>query len=114
MIKDAVFADGTPNTKYVDTQTLYESDFFDLNERWIFDKTYVKLREVNLGYTLPKTFLKRTPFRNAYVALMVRNPFLIYSKVGGGVDPSETQTYWGEGGQQIPVRQMGFNVKFSL
>ncbi|MDQ1088042.1 MULTISPECIES: SusC/RagA family TonB-linked outer membrane protein [unclassified Siphonobacter] len=114
LFPNSVKADGTPNTTYADAQSLYETRLFDLNENWIFDKTYVKLREVNLGYNLPVAWIRNTPFKTAYVAFMVRNPFLIYSKVGGGIDPSETQTFWGEGGQQIPVRSVGFNVKFGL
>ncbi|PQA58718.1 SusC/RagA family TonB-linked outer membrane protein [Siphonobacter curvatus] len=114
LFPNSVYADGSANTTYADAQTLYESRLFDLNENWIFDKTYVKLREVNLGYNLPVAWIRNTPFKTAYVAFMVRNPFLIYSKVGGGIDPSETQTFWGEGGQQIPVRSVGFNVKFGL
>lgn len=113
-LADAVKADGTPNDIYVDAQTLYETKLFDLNEFWTFDKTYVKMREINLGYTFPMGMLKKTPFRSATVAVLVRNPFLIYSKVGGGIDPSETQSLWGEGGQLPPVRSYGLNVKFSF
>ncbi len=114
LFPNSVLADGTANSVYADAQALYEGQLFDLNERWIFDKTYIKMREINLGYDFPRGLLRNTPFRSAYLALLVRNPFLIYSKVGGGIDPSETQTYWGEGGQQIPVRSIGFNVKFGL
>jgi TonB-linked SusC/RagA family outer membrane protein len=113
-LADAVKGDGTPNDIYVDAQTLYESKLFDLNEFWTYDKTYVKMREINLGYTFPTGMLKKTPFKSATLALLVRNPFLIYSKVGGGIDPTETQSLWGEGGQLPPVRSYGFNVKFSF
>jgi len=114
LLADAVKEDGTPNDIYVDTQTLYESALFDLNEYYIYSKTYVKLREVNLSYNFPRALLAKTPFRTATFALIVRNPFLVYSKVGGGIDPSETSSLWGEGGQLPPVRSMGFNIKFSL
>jgi TonB-linked SusC/RagA family outer membrane protein len=113
-LADAVKADGTPNDIYVDAQTLYETALFDLNEYWTFDRTYVKMREINLGYTFAPNLLSKTPFKTATLAFLVRNPFLIYSKVGGGIDPSETQNLWGEGGQLPPVRSYGFNVKFSF
>ena len=113
-LADAVKADGTANDIYVDAQTLYETKLFDLNEYWTFDKTYVKMREINLGYTFTSNLLSKTAFKTATVAFLVRNPFLIYSKVGGGIDPSETQSLWGEGGQLPPVRSYGFNVKFSF
>ncbi len=113
-LADAVKADGTANDIYVDAQTLYETKLFDLNEYWTFDKTYVKMREINLGYSFAPNLLNKTPFKTATVSFLVRNPFLIYSKVGGGIDPSETQSLWGEGGQLPPVRSYGFNVKFSF
>ena len=114
LLSDAVKADGAPNDIYVDAQTLYETKLFDLNEYWTYDKTYVKMREINFGYNLPKSFLSKTPFRMATIALLVRNPFLMYSKVGGGIDPSETQSLWGEGGQLPPTRSYGVNLKFSF
>lgn len=114
LLSDAVKTDGAPNDIYVDAQTLYETKLFDLNEYWTYDKTYVKMREINLGYNLPKNLLSKTPFRMATIALLVRNPFLMYSKVGGGIDPSETQSLWGEGGQLPPTRSYGVNLKFSF
>jgi TonB-linked SusC/RagA family outer membrane protein len=114
LLSDAVKTDGAPNNIYVDAQTLYETKLFDLNEYWTYDKTYVKMREINFGYNLPKSFLSKTPFRMATIALLVRNPFLMYSKVGGGIDPSETQSQWGEGGQLPPTRSYGVNLKFSF
>ena len=114
LLSDAVKADGAPNDIYVDAQTLYETKLFDLNEYWTYDKTYVKMREINFGYNVPKRFLSKTPFRMATIALLVRNPFLMYSKVGGGIDPSETQSLWGEGGQLPPTRSYGVNLKFSF
>jgi TonB-linked SusC/RagA family outer membrane protein len=114
LLSDAVKTDGAPNDIYVDAQTLYETKLFDLNEYWTYDKTYVKMREINFGYNLPKSFLSKTPFRMATIALLVRNPFLMYSKVGGGIDPSETQSLWGEGGQLPPTRSYGVNLKFSF
>jgi TonB-linked SusC/RagA family outer membrane protein len=114
LLSDAVKTDGAKNDIYVDTQTLYETKLFDLNEYWTYDKTYVKMREINFGYNLPKSLLGKTPFRMATIALLVRNPFLMYSKVGGGIDPSETQSLWGEGGQLPPTRSYGVNLKFSF
>ena len=52
ILLDAVTQDGQPNTHRVDAQSLYEGELFALNERWIFDKTYAKLREVSsVSYT---------------------------------------------------------------
>jgi hypothetical protein len=72
------------------------------------------LREVALGYNLPKSLVSRLKVKSANISFIVRNPLLIYSAVGGGLDISESETYWTEGGQLPPVRSFGLNLKLSL
>ncbi len=110
MLLDAVTEDGQPNTYRVDTQNLYENWLFALNEQWIYDKTYVKLREVSLGYKIPKRYLGKY-VKSASVSLIGRNLLLIYSAIGGGIDISETETLWYEGGQLPPVRSVGATLR---
>ncbi len=45
-------------------------------EEGMYDATYLKLREVKIGYTLPASFLKNTPVESAKVSLIGRNLFL--------------------------------------
>jgi len=108
-----VTEDGKQNTTRVDAQNLYENWLFALNERWIYDKTYVKLREVSIGYSIPArvfgSFVK-----SASVSLIARNPVLIYSAAKGGIDISESETNWYEGGQLPPVRSFGVNVRLGF
>lgn len=113
VLLDAVNEEGQPNTVRVDAQNLYENWLFALNERWIYDKTYVKLREVAFGYTLPKRILGNF-VKSANVSFIARNPLLIYSAIGGGIDISESETLWYEGGQLPPVRSFGVNVRLGF
>jgi len=39
----------------------------------VFDATVIRLREVSLGYTLPKVLLSKTPLGSAYVSISGRN-----------------------------------------
>lgn len=110
VLLDAVTEDGQPNTYRVDTQNLYENWLFALNEQWIYDKTYVKLREVSLGYKIPKRLLGKH-LKSASVSLIGRNLLLMYSAIGGGIDISETETLWYEGGQLPPVRSVGATLR---
>ena len=114
ILLDAVTADGKPNTVRVETQELYEDRFFALHDQWMFDQTFVKLREVALGYNIPKKALGNLPVKSIYVGILVRNPLLIYSAVGNGIDISEAESYWTEGGQLPPVRSYGVNLKFGF
>lgn len=114
ILLEGVTADGKPNTVRVETQELYEDKLFAFNERWIFDQTYVKLRELALGYNIPKTVMGGKVFKSAKLAFIVRNPLLIYSAAGGGIDISEAEVFWTEGGQLPPVRSFGVNLNLGF
>ncbi|MEA5403164.1 SusC/RagA family TonB-linked outer membrane protein [Arcicella sp. DC2W] len=114
ILLDGVTVDGKQNTVRVETQELYEDKYFGFNERWIFDQTYVKLRELALGYNIPKTVLGGKVFKSAKLAFIVRNPLLIYSAAGGGIDISEAEVFWTEGGQLPPVRSFGVNLNLGF
>lgn len=113
ILLDGVTEDGQPNTTRVDAQNLYANWLFALNEYWIYDKSYIKMREIALGYNLPKSVLGKF-IKSANISLIARNPFLIYSAVGGGIDISESETLWYEGGQLPPVRSFGINLRLGL
>lgn len=71
-------SDGTtsyrPNNIQVDAQSYWSNQGLqsDLN---IYDGTHFTLREVSLGYSLPKELLARTPFGSASLTLSGRNLF---------------------------------------
>ncbi|MFN3849828.1 MAG: SusC/RagA family TonB-linked outer membrane protein [Spirosomataceae bacterium] len=114
ILLEGVTADGKPNTKRVETQEYYEDRMFAFHEAWLYDQTFVKLREVSVGYNIPNKFLGGRYFKSAKLAFIVRNPVLIYSAVGGGIDISEAETYWTEGGQLPPVRSFGINLNLGF
>ncbi|NJB72519.1 TonB-linked SusC/RagA family outer membrane protein [Saonia flava] len=59
-----VQADGTPNNVAISSTEFGFNTFFggDINELSVFDGTTIRLQEASLGYSLPKRFLKDTPF----------------------------------------------------
>ena len=59
-------------------------------EEWVYDRTYVKLREVSLSYVFPSQTLKKLNIglSRASVAINASNPWLIYSACPN-VDVSE-------------------------
>jgi TonB-linked SusC/RagA family outer membrane protein len=106
---------GTPASYYVDSQT-YWKRLFALHERWIYDASYVKLRQLSLGYTFPNKIFENTPIETISVNAYANNLWLIYSSVDG-VDPSEIENVnnaglrWEEGGQLPSSRTFGMNIK---
>lgn len=57
----------------------------------IFDGSYLKIRTISLGYTLPPNILKRLGARNLKLYTTVENPFILFSPFRnhpfGGLDP---------------------------
>jgi TonB-linked SusC/RagA family outer membrane protein len=90
----------------------------NIAEGMMYDASFVKLREAQLGYTIPNKFLGKSLIKNITVSFVGRNLFL-WSKVPH-VDP-ETMAY--NGGTALPgieymaipsSRSYGFNVSFKL
>ncbi|WP_439881580.1 SusC/RagA family TonB-linked outer membrane protein [Pontibacter sp. MBLB2868] len=58
-------------------QTFWQDAMDAITESNVYSTTFVRLREVTLGYTLPTTLLEKTPFGTASVFFTGRNLFLI-------------------------------------
>ncbi len=117
-----VFADGTPNNIYL-TADQYWKSLFGVSEQWIYDATFVKMRELRIGYNIPSSILSKTRFvKGASVALVANNPFLLYSKVEG-IDPSEiggdtvearNNGSWVESGNLPGTRSLGIDIRLKF
>jgi hypothetical protein len=112
-----VLADGTETTVYVEPITYY-ARLFGFHERWIYDASFIKLREVSIGYNLPKRVLGSGRIQSLKIALIARNPLLIYSAVKG-IDPSEilpgaNNLVFEERGQLPSVRSYGISITLGL
>lgn len=106
-------ADGrTPVDMYLDAQTYYHQFYFNqIAEPYIHDLTFVKLREVAIGYNIPVSKLNlEKVFQSANFSIVARNPWLIYS-AAKNFDPSEISGVQGEDGQYPGTRSIGFNLR---
>ncbi len=83
-------------------------------EPYIKDLTFVKLRELSIGYKLPVDRMGLGKFlQNGTVSFTARNPWLIYSKAKG-FDPSEISPTYGEEGQLPGTRSLGVNLRLGF
>ncbi|QOI96357.1 MAG: SusC/RagA family TonB-linked outer membrane protein [Flammeovirgaceae bacterium] len=74
MILPGVLQDGTPNTIQTSISTGFFNNIgFGPSEVSIFDGTTIRLREVSLGYTLPKSLLSKTPVKGATITFLGQN-----------------------------------------
>ncbi len=85
---------GGKDTKYIPYGDNYPWDF---TRAATFDASFIKLREVSLGYDLPATFVKRLGLQNANVAVYSRN-IILWTKAKIGIDPE--QAFQQESGAQ--------------
>jgi hypothetical protein len=106
-------------TVYVNPQTYYGTVARRIYEDWVFDASYIKLREIRLGYTFDKAAFRKLPINAVTLSLIARNPAMIWQKAPKGLDPSELSTGsqsigWYESGQTNTVRSYGvsLNVNF--
>jgi TonB-linked SusC/RagA family outer membrane protein len=102
---------GQKNTTRVCPEDYWEGQF-GIAESWIYDASFMKLRELRVGYRLPQSFVNRLGFSSANVAIVGRNLFL-WSKAPH-IDP-ETAYSTGniqglEHGQFPSGRSFGFTV----
>jgi TonB-linked SusC/RagA family outer membrane protein len=117
VLVSGVNAQGQP-VEYLTQSSSYWPTMFFNKEEWLFDATYVKLKEVKLTYNVPTDMLRRTPLKRASLSLDMYNVLLLYATTPG-VDPSTIQngtagfSFW-EGGGLPNTRSIGFNINVGL
>ena len=97
---------------------LWVNNYRLISENFVTPGWFIKLRDVNLSYSLPASLVKKSKiFSAANVAIYGRNLFTIVDKANMYTDPEFSYTS-GNGlgisntAQTPPVRQYGFNVNF--
>jgi TonB-linked SusC/RagA family outer membrane protein len=111
----AVKQDGSPNDIPITMQTV--QDFWrqmsTIDERYVYDASYVKLREVSLTYRLPTSWLENVPIEDVGVSALGRNLWIIH-KNAPHIDPETTLNTGNvsgiESNQIPPARTFGFKT----
>ena len=108
------------NTKQVSPRDYYRNLYRRFHEEQLtFDATYVKLREVKIGYTLPKSLIRPTGIENLSFALVGRNLFM-WTPYIKHIDPEATSsegsmmTYGVEEMSYPSTRSFGFNINLTF
>ncbi len=109
--------DDPNNTDLNSAQSFYENYYF-VKEENIIDGSFIKLREISLGYTFPKSILeKQKVFQSLNLSFFIHNAALLYVDKTNDVriDP---ETGYGNGNAGVgfeqyqlpPSRTMGFKL----
>jgi hypothetical protein len=104
---------GTANTIRVNAETYFHG-LFRFTERYLYDASYVKLRELRLSYNLPSTWANRfLGAREASLALTGRN-LKMWTKVPN-IDPEFAYSSRNDQGIEVNMspnpRSIGFNLR---
>ncbi len=85
-----------------------------IREYSVFENSWVAVREVSLGYNLPKTLISKVKMTNLRVGITGRNLGYLYTTTKGGVNPesiySNRAAAFAEYGGYPWVRSLGFNI----
>ncbi len=119
IIVPGVTDDGKPNTTRITAK-----DHFNFNggnvisKANLYDASYIYLREVKLGYSLPEAWYKKIKAQAARLSLYGRNLWLIKSNAPN-VDPSNilnsaSNIQGIEGGALPSIRSIGLNLNVSF
>ena len=116
LLLPGVTAEGVENTTRIDPQVYYQS-FWRAAAPNVYDASFIKLREVRLGYTIPNKLFGNASFRDVTVSLFGRNLAILSSDLPY-LDP---QVITGAGNRQglenaqvPPTRSFGINLDFKL
>lgn len=110
-------ADGQTTTLAPNDVQDYWSRVASITEEFVYDASFLKLRQLTLSYSLPRSIIGNTPFTRASVAFVGRNLWLISSNVDN-IDPEAT--YNNANGQGLEwygvpqTRTFGFDLNLSF
>jgi len=86
---------------------------YDFSDWWLFDSKYMRLKNLQLGYTLPQNLLQRLKINQLRLYVMLENVFTIKSKnFPKSFDPEIDNWQSGVNFPQMKTYTLGLNLKF--
>ena len=119
--KVAVLADGTANTKTISADKWFYS-YYSNKELDIVDGSYLKLREIHLTYTFPKSIISRTKFiEDAKISLVSSNVAILWLS-GNNQAKIDPESSMGSGNTSVgfesnsvpPTRSVGVKINLTF
>lgn len=119
VVLPGVTADGQPNQTAIDA-SVYGNMGYQKSptSRYIYDGSFIKLREASISYSLPKSLLANTFVNEAKISIVGRNLWIIHknlpyadpeSTLGGGV-----RSFGYSIGSLPTTRDIGVNISFKF
>jgi iron complex outermembrane receptor protein len=122
LILPGVKADGTPNDIMITAYDYYSTFIHDMSTGWqpdaIQDNSYIKFREVSLGYTLPKRISNTFKLEKLMFSITARNLFYLYKTIdhidSEALLGTSISDQWVEYSNYPSSRTYGFKINVSF
>jgi TonB-linked SusC/RagA family outer membrane protein len=122
VIGDGVVSDGnggyTENTTMLigaDIKNKWIGNYRRARDKFLYDGSYLKVRDVSLSYALPNSLLSKTPFSGVNVALVGRNLFVFSDVPNQDPDVYLEGVPGNSGSYYIPTtRSYGLNLNINF
>jgi len=118
-----VMSDGNggyvPNDVLVTAKAYNQRSFSNgVESSSVFDASYVKLRQISIGYSLPKEFIKNSVVKSLKISVVGRNLAILYKRAPH-IDPetgfsASNGNQGQEFGQYPSARNIGFNINMKF
>lgn len=105
----------TPNRNLFVSPQAYWINAAGVDEEFLHDASFVKFKEIRIGYNLPKKWLKPLSIDNIQLAAVGRNLFYIYKAAPEGLDPEASFNGMGFEYSSVPTtREWGLSANISF
>lgn len=121
ILNAGVAPDGTPNTVKTQSPGTFSNNYGYLvqpNKAFVYDASYVKLREVSITFNFPKSMFERSFIKDASLSLLGSNLWIIsknlpYADPESGLSSGSRSRGYSIG--SLPTtRDIGFNLTFKF
>ncbi|MCG8476748.1 MAG: SusC/RagA family TonB-linked outer membrane protein [Cytophagales bacterium] len=107
---------GKPVSATVEAEDYYRVMARDVSN-FVYDASFIRLKELSITYNLPKSIIEKTPIQSASFSVVGGNLFYLYEDVPN-VNPeggeNSTDRIGIEYGSMPSIRTYGFNLKVTL
>ena len=110
---------GQPCQAWIKPIDYWTNDSGKNGELYLYDASYVKLKEISLGYNIPKNWLRKIGFiQSMRVSAVGRNVAILHQKTPKGIDPEATSSIGIQQGLErgfnLPTSSYGFDFKITF
>lgn len=110
---------GQPCQAWIKPIDYWTNDSGKNGELYLYDASYIKLKEISLGYNVPKKLLKKIGFiQSMRISAVGRNVAILHQNTPKGIDPEATSSMGIQQGLErgfnLPSSTYGFDFKITF